>query len=103
MSELVDMNLPKNGAAANKLIAIPRSFAGNISAITPPALVNGDEPNEPAKKRRIIRVQIFCDPAAPELNAVRAQYVMMKRICRPNSSLSGAQRRGPILVSHHPL
>ena len=55
MSELVDMNLPKNGAAANKLIAIPRSFAGNISAITPPALVNGDEPNEPAKKRRIIR------------------------------------------------
>lgn len=74
------MNLPRKGAAANKLMAIPRSFAGNMSAITPPALVNGEDPNEPAKKRRIIRVQMFWEPAAPELNAVKAQYVTMKRI-----------------------
>ena len=47
--------------------------------MTPPALVKGDDPKEPAKKRRMIRVQIFFDPAAPQLNAVRAQYVTMKR------------------------
>lgn len=77
------------------LIAIPLSFAGNISAITPPALVNGDDPNAPAKKRRIISVQLFWAPAAPQLKAVKAQYVLIKSSCRPKSSLSGAHRRGP--------
>jgi hypothetical protein len=40
-------------------MAIARSFAGNISAITPPAFVNGDDPNAPAKNRKIISVQLF--------------------------------------------
>ena len=92
-------DLPKNGAEANILIAIPRSFEGNMSAMTPPALVNGDEPKAPAKKRRIMRVWIFCDPAAPQLNAVKAQYVPAKRSWRPSISLKGAQSRGPISVS----
>ena len=61
---------PKNGAAAKILIAKPRSEAGNISAMTPPAFVKGDDPKAPAKNRSIRRVWIFCEPAAPALNAV---------------------------------
>lgn len=57
---------------AKMLVAIPRSDAGNMSAITPPALVRGDEPRAPAKNRKTIRAAMVGAPAAPALNAVRA-------------------------------
>jgi hypothetical protein len=38
----------------------------------------------------MMRVQMFCDPAAPALKAVRPKYVPINRIRRPNSSDSGA-------------
>ncbi|KAI6772443.1 hypothetical protein HG530_003401 [Fusarium avenaceum] len=43
-----------------------------MSAIIPPALVNGEDPKAPAKKRRTIRAAIVGAPAAPALNAVNA-------------------------------
>lgn len=46
--------------------------AVNMSAMTPPQLVRGEEPNAPAKKRRMMSVSMFCEPAAPALKAVRA-------------------------------
>ncbi len=61
-----------------------------------PALVRGLEPKAPAKKRRMTRVSIFWDPAAPALKAVMTPYVMKNSSCRPYISESGAQRRGPI-------
>ena len=45
-----------NGAAAKTDIAKPRCEAGNISAITPPAFVNGEDPDSPQKNRKTIRV-----------------------------------------------
>lgn len=33
--------------------------AVNMSAMTPPQLVRGEEPNAPAKKRRVMSVSIF--------------------------------------------
>lgn len=65
------MTGPRKGAAAKILIANPRSEAGNISAITPPAFVNGDDPKAPAKNRKMISVSMLCAPAAPALKAVR--------------------------------
>jgi hypothetical protein len=53
------MTGPSIGAAAKMLVAKPLWDAGNMSAITPPALVNGEEPNEPAKNLRMIRVSMF--------------------------------------------
>ena len=50
---------PMNGAAAKTDMASPRWDAGNISAMTPPAFVRGEEPKAPAKNRRIIRVCMF--------------------------------------------
>jgi hypothetical protein len=65
------MTGPSIGAAAKRLVAKPLWDAGNMSAMTPPALVNGEEPKEPAKNLRIIRVSMFWEPAAPALKAVR--------------------------------
>jgi hypothetical protein len=62
---------PRKGAEAKRLIAMPRCLAGNMSAITPPALVRGDDPNDPARKRRIMRVHAFFEPHIPALKAVR--------------------------------
>lgn len=84
------------GAAAKTDMARPRWEAGNMSAITPPALVRGEEPKAPAKKRKTIRVCMFCDAAAPALKAVRAPYVMKNRIWRPYSSDKGAHNNGPM-------
>jgi hypothetical protein len=78
---------PRKGAAAKKLIASPRSEAGNMSAMTPPAFVSGEEPKAPAKNLKISKVSMFLEPAAPALKAVRAMYVPNKRYCRPNSSI----------------
>jgi len=73
------MTGPRNGAAAKKVMAKPRSEAGNMSAITPPAFVNGEDPKEPARNRKMSRVSMFLEPAAPALNAVRAMYVAKNR------------------------
>jgi hypothetical protein len=43
-----------------------------MSATTPPALVNEDEPAAAAKKRRTIRVAMLGATAQPMSNAVRA-------------------------------
>lgn len=56
---------------ANKAPAGPRSLAENMSAMTPPELVRGEEPKEPARKRRMMSVWIFWAPAAAALKAVR--------------------------------
>ena len=48
-----------NGAAAKTDMASPRWDAGNMSAMTPPAFVRGEEPKAPAKNRRMIRVWIL--------------------------------------------
>ena len=57
-----------------------------------PALVRGDDPNAPAKKRRIMMVSMFFDPGTPALNAVNIAKEMVYMICRPYSSESGAQK-----------
>ena len=67
-----------------------------MSAITPPALVRGEEPKAPAKKRKMTRVWMFCDAAAPALKAVSAPYVMKNKIWRPYSSDRGAHSNGPM-------
>ena len=77
---------PKKGAAAKRDMATPRCLAGNISAITPPTLVRGEEPKAPAKNRRMTSVCMFLDPQAPALNAVTAAYVPMYKYWRPYSS-----------------
>lgn len=63
---------PMNGAAAKTDMARPRCFAANMSAMTPPAFVRGDEPNAPAKNRSMSSVWTFFEPTAPALKAVRA-------------------------------
>lgn len=57
-----------------KAVAKPLSLAGNMSAMTPPALVKGELPNVPAMKRSTMSVCIFCDPAAPALKIVNVRY-----------------------------
>lgn len=86
---------PINGAAVYMLIAIPRCAAGNMSAITPPALPKGELPKQPAKKRRTINVSMFWAPAAPALNAVNMANVAARVLRRPKTSLNGDQSRGP--------
>jgi hypothetical protein len=63
---------PKLGARAKSDMARPRSEASNISAITPPALVKGLEPNAPAKKRSTNKLWTFFAPAQAALKAVKA-------------------------------
>jgi hypothetical protein len=41
-----------------------------MSAMTPPAFVNGLDPKAPAKNLNIKRVWMFWEPAAPALKAV---------------------------------
>ncbi|KAI4085888.1 MAG: hypothetical protein LQ344_008048, partial [Seirophora lacunosa] len=60
---------PQNGAAAKIDIARPRCDAGNMSAITPPEFVRGEDPKAPAKKRKMTSVWTFLDPAAAALKA----------------------------------
>lgn len=50
---------PNHGPLLYRLVAIPRSSAGHMSAMAPPALLNGEDPNEPAKKRNIMRTVAF--------------------------------------------
>ena len=75
-----DVQGPKEGAKANKLIARPRSDAGKISAMTPPALVIGEEPKAPAKNRKTSSVPVFFEPAQPALKAVKAPKLTVKMI-----------------------
>ena len=62
---------PMNAAAENVPIARPRCEAGNKSEIAPPEFPKGEEPKKPARNRRMIKVQMFCEPVAPALKAVR--------------------------------
>jgi hypothetical protein len=50
-----------------------------MSAMTPPAFVKGDDPNAPAKNRKMRSVWMFWEPAAPALKAVSIAYVPKKR------------------------
>ncbi|CAF1061529.1 unnamed protein product [Didymodactylos carnosus] len=47
---------PRKAALANTDIPRPLCDAGNISATVPPAFVRGEEPNAPAKNRRMSSV-----------------------------------------------
>ena len=62
---------PRKGARAKSPMARPRSDALNISAICPPALVRGDDPNAPAKNLKTRSVCMFCEPALAALKAVK--------------------------------
>ncbi|GMG10787.1 unnamed protein product [Aspergillus oryzae var. brunneus] len=86
---------PMKGAAAKRHRASPRCSARNISLITPPAFVSGDDPAVPARKRRTNKVCIFCAPAHPAKKTVIAPNETMKGYWRPMNSLSGAQNNGP--------
>lgn len=46
---------PNHGPELYKLVAIPLSLAGQMSAITPPAFAKGEEPKVPARNRNTIR------------------------------------------------
>lgn len=46
--------------------------------MTPPALVNGDDPNEPAKNLKTRRPPIVSTPAQPARKAVNAAKVEKK-------------------------
>lgn len=77
---------PRKGASAKTVIATPRCAAGNMSAIRPPALVNGDAPKILEKKRSTRRVARFCEAQIAALKTVCRVYVMRKRYCRPYNS-----------------
>jgi hypothetical protein len=80
---------PRYGATEKTANATPSSFGSKISEIVPvkrsarspkeecshipPALVNGEEPKLPLKKRRMITVQMFWEPMRPALKAVKAK------------------------------
>lgn len=64
--------------------------------MTPPEFVNGLEPNEPAKNRRMMTVQIFCAPQPAALKMANAPYVLNRTTWRPQSSDIGAKKSGPI-------
>lgn len=67
-----------------------------MSDITPPPLDSGEEPNDPARKRKIRSEVAFLDPAAAALNIVNTPKLATKTGRRPNISDSGAQNTGPI-------
>ena len=63
-------------------------------------LASGEEPKAPAKKRRMRIVQMLCEAAVLALKTVRATYVIIKMIRRPNISESEAQRSGPKMIKN---
>lgn len=52
-------------------MAKPRSCASNMSAMIPPELVMVDEPNVPAKNRKMSIAFIVLAPHTPALKAVK--------------------------------
>jgi hypothetical protein len=50
-----------------------------MSAMTPPAFVKGEDPNAPAKNRRMRSDWMFGEPAAPALKAVSIAYVPINK------------------------
>ena len=64
---------PMKGAAANSDMARPRCLAPNMSAMVPPALVMGEDPNAPAKKRSTMSAAMLGASATPQLKAVSAK------------------------------
>lgn len=55
-----------------------RLEAGNISVITPPALVRGEEPKKPAKKRQMRSVSMFCAVAQPMWKSCRSKRQLVE-------------------------
>lgn len=53
------MTGPANGAAAYSDTARARSEAENMSEMTPPELVSGEDPKNPARKRQTRSVSTF--------------------------------------------
>lgn len=53
------MTGPANGAAAYSDTARARSEAENMSEMTPPELVSGEDPKNPARNRHTRRVSTF--------------------------------------------
>ena len=77
------------------VMARPRSWAEKMSEMTPPALVKGEEPKEPAKNLKTRRLAMLLTPAQPARKAVNSAKVEKKTYWRPIVSLNGAQTRGP--------
>ena len=64
--------------------------------MTPPALVNGEDPKEPAKNRRMMTVHIFCEATTPASKIEKPANETANRTCLPYSSDKGAQMSGPV-------
>lgn len=71
-------------------MAKPRSLVLKMSAMTPPALVKGDEPKVPPSNRKTTIVSMFGATAVPTLKQVKAPKVTKNTILRPYISLKGA-------------
>jgi hypothetical protein len=74
---------PADGANTKMDIANPLSLAAKQSAITPPAFVRGEEPNDPAKNRKMSSVVMLLAAIHPEQKAVNPAKLMVKMICLP--------------------
>ena len=83
------------GAAAKMAVTGPHSSAVNMSAMTPPIFVRGEDPKEPAKKRRMSSVQMFCAPAHPALKHAKSPKVTKNITCLPYISDIGEKSKGP--------
>jgi len=87
---------PRKGAEAKTLIARPRWLAEKVSAMTPPALVSGDEPKAPTRKRNATMAPMLGEAMHRPCHSVMKAYDTMSRLRRPKSSDNGAQKSGPI-------
>ena len=67
-----------------------------MSAIWPPGMHRALDPKTPVKKRRMIRVQTFCEPQQPAVKAVYPANESRKMLRRPTDSEIGAQSNGPM-------
>jgi hypothetical protein len=65
---------PNKGAEEKKIIARPRCLSGQISARMPPAMVNGDEPNAPARNLMITSPSTVGAKAHPAVKRVNTKY-----------------------------
>jgi hypothetical protein len=74
---------------------MPREEGLNISAVVPPPIDNAGAAKNPAKKRQITIVAMFCATALPMVKNADTGRVTRYIIERPNVSLRGAARTGP--------
>ena len=85
---------PKYTPAANKLAAIPRALAENMSAKTPALIVIEDEAKTLARNREARRVDMFFAAPCPAWRTVYATMVARNTGLRPMSSLPGPHKSG---------